>query len=153
MVDCRSGIAGATTPIFDFGTGSANHNVFFADYQNGIEIRNFNVVTTGGTDLLSLSGVGKLVVASSCDGGTINLRGIWEIIDNSGGAVTFNYDDLHAEVEAIDAAIAVVDTNVDGIKTKTDSMTFTKANELDSNLQSVNGVTITGDGSASPFDV
>ena len=104
IVNCRSGIAGATTPVLDFGTGSANHDVFFADYQNGIEIKNFNVVTTGGTDLLSMSGVGKLIVASTCDGGTINLRGIWEIIDNSGGAVTFNYDDLHTEIELIHTA-------------------------------------------------
>ena len=33
------------------------------------------------------------------------------------------------------------------------SLTFTKANELDSNLQSVNNTTITGDGDASPYDV
>lgn len=104
IVNCRSGIAGATTPILDFGTGSANHDVFFADWQNGIEIKNFNVTTTGGTDLLSMSGIGKLIVASTCDGGTINLRGIWEIEDNSGGAVTFNYDDLHTEIELIHTA-------------------------------------------------
>ena len=46
-----------------------------------------------------------------------------------------------------------LDLLLDAIKAKTDPLAFTKANEVDSNIQSINGVTITGDGSASPFDV
>ncbi|HLB40977.1 MAG TPA: hypothetical protein VJJ83_04255, partial [Candidatus Babeliales bacterium] len=45
------------------------------------------------------------------------------------------------------AALATVDTVVDAIKAKTDSLTFTKALEIDANIQSINGVTITGNGS------
>jgi hypothetical protein len=51
--------------------------------------------------------------------------------------------------DAVLAQIALVKTETDkiaSIKTKTDSLTFTKALELDVNLQSVNGTTITGDG-------
>jgi hypothetical protein len=44
------------------------------------------------------------------------------------------------------AAMTTVDTNVDAIKAKTDDLTFTVANELDSNIQSVNDTTVTGDG-------
>jgi hypothetical protein len=44
------------------------------------------------------------------------------------------------------ANLATVDTVVDAIKAKTDSLTFTVANQLDSNVQSINDVTITGDG-------
>ena len=44
------------------------------------------------------------------------------------------------------ASIAVIDSNVDAVKAKTDDLTFTKANELDTNLQSVDGTTITGAG-------
>ena len=44
------------------------------------------------------------------------------------------------------ASIAVIDSNVDAVKVKTDDLTFTKANELDSNIQSVDGTTITGSG-------
>jgi len=51
------------------------------------------------------------------------------------------------------ANLALVDTVVDAIQVKTDQMVFTKANEIDSNVQSINGVTITGDGSVTPFDV
>jgi hypothetical protein len=55
--------------------------------------------------------------------------------------------------DAVLAAVATVDTVVDAIKVKTDQLTFTKANELDSNLQSVNGVTVNGDGAGTPMGV
>jgi hypothetical protein len=45
-----------------------------------------------------------------------------------------------------------LDTEVAAIKAKTDQLIFTKANELDVNIQSINGATITGDGSGTPFD-
>lgn len=53
----------------------------------------------------------------------------------------------------ISADIAAVKSDSGAIKTKTDNLTFTKANEVDSNVKSVNGVTIVGDGSATPFNV
>lgn len=49
------------------------------------------------------------------------------------------------------AVLAAVDTEVAAIKTKTDQLTFTKANELDVNAQSINGTTVNGDGSATPW--
>jgi hypothetical protein len=39
------------------------------------------------------------------------------------------------------------------VKAKTDQLVFTKANEIDANVQSINGVTIVGDGSITPFAV
>jgi hypothetical protein len=39
-------------------------------------------------------------------------------------------------------------TDVDGIKTKTDSLTFTVANQVDSNIQSVNDITVNGVGTS-----
>lgn len=46
----------------------------------------------------------------------------------------------------IAATLAAVDTEVAAIKAKTDSLTFTVAGQVDSNVQSINDVTITGDG-------
>jgi hypothetical protein len=68
-------------------------------------------------------------------------------------------DFLDTEVAAILAAVdtevaailAAVDTEVAAIKAKTDSLTFTKALELDVNLQSINGTTVNGDGGATPW--
>jgi hypothetical protein len=65
-------------------------------------------------------------------------------IDGTGmeaGAVTAVQSGL-----ALAADLATVDTVVDAIKAKTDSLTFTVANVLDGNIQRINDVAITGDG-------
>jgi hypothetical protein len=54
---------------------------------------------------------------------------------------------------ATQASVNTVDTVVDAIKAKTDSLTFTVAGFTDVNLLKVNGVTIIGDGSGTPFNV
>lgn len=46
----------------------------------------------------------------------------------------------------INAPLNTIDTVVDAIKAKTDSLTFTVANQLDSNIQYVNDVEVTGNG-------
>ena len=55
---------------------------------------------------------------------------------------------LDTEVAAI---LAAVDTEVAAIKAKTDSLTFTVAGEIDANVQSINGTTVIGDGSTTPW--
>jgi len=54
---------------------------------------------------------------------------------------------------ALKTLIDTLDTVADAIKVKTDSLTFTQAGHVDSNVQRVNDVLITGDGNATPFDV
>lgn len=51
----------------------------------------------------------------------------------------------------LDGFIQTIDTVVDAIKAKTDQLTFGVTNQLNVNLESVNTVTINGDGSATPF--
>lgn len=53
---------------------------------------------------------------------------------------------LAAADDAVLAAVATVDTVVDAIKAKTDSLTFTVAGQVDANVQYVNDVQVTGDG-------
>jgi hypothetical protein len=48
----------------------------------------------------------------------------------------------------LDTEIGTIDTVVDAIKAKTDSLTFTVAGQVDANVQSVNDTTLTGNGSA-----
>lgn len=45
-----------------------------------------------------------------------------------------------------------LDTEIAAIKAVTDQMVFTKASELDVNVQSINGATVIGDGNATPWD-
>lgn len=61
------------------------------------------------------------------------------------GLASANLDTQVATL-ATAANLATVDTVVDAVKAKTDSLTFTVANVLDANIQRINDVTITGDG-------
>jgi hypothetical protein len=56
------------------------------------------------------------------------------------------FTELDARTDAIDAALAVIDSLIDAIKAKTDQLAFTIANQVDANTQSINDVTITGNG-------
>jgi hypothetical protein len=53
---------------------------------------------------------------------------------------------------AVGSVTGLTASDVAAIKAKTDSLTFTKAAELDVNVQSINGATVTGDGNATPWD-
>ena len=97
IVDSRSIIAGSSTPIIECGVAAVTHNISISNWQNGLEVRNLN---NGGSNLFSISGTGKLVVASTCSG-TMNVRGPIQIIDNSSGAVTFVYDNIHENTHLI----------------------------------------------------
>jgi hypothetical protein len=46
-----------------------------------------------------------------------------------------------------------LDLLIDAIKAKTDPLTFTQTGHVDANVQRINDITITGDGSGSPFSV
>lgn len=56
--------------------------------------------------------------------------------------------DARASQTSVDAIDDYVDSEVSAIKAKTDSLTFTVANVLDANVQRINDVVITGDGSS-----
>lgn len=56
-------------------------------------------------------------------------------------------------VDASNAATTTDTANVTAIKAKTDSLTFTSAGKVDANVKQINDVTITGNGSGTPFTV
>lgn len=51
----------------------------------------------------------------------------------------------------LDGKIDTIDTVVDAIKVQTDKLTFTVANQVDANIQSVNDASLTGDGNVTPW--
>lgn len=56
--------------------------------------------------------------------------------------------DIAARFTTLDTNLATVDTVVDAIKAKTDSLTFTVANKVDSNVKVVNDITVDGAGTS-----
>lgn len=91
-------------------------------------------------------------------GSVIGAVGSVAAINTTSGAidlvlvVTANSDNVNVSGLASSSALATVDTAVNLIKTMTDKMVFTKANELDVNAQSINNETITGNGRDIPFN-
>jgi len=90
MSNCYSQIPGSPTPIIDFGAAVGNTGLSMRSYSGGIEVQNYG---TTGTDTMSLEGNGQLIIAASCTGGTIYVRGNFKVTDNSGAAVSIVYDD------------------------------------------------------------
>lgn len=100
---------------------------------------------------------GWLNVVSATTGGATNLdaaistrlatAGYTAPLDAAGTrtAVGLASANLDTQLSTIDDFL---DTEIAAIKAKTDSLTFTKANELDTNIKSVAGTTVTGNGSA-----
>jgi hypothetical protein len=82
MHQCYSAVAGASMPIIDFNS-AGNLDFSIRDYDGGIEIRNFNQANNNMTIDLN-SGHAKL--DASCTNGTIVIRGVGQITDNSAGA-------------------------------------------------------------------
>jgi hypothetical protein len=56
-----------------------------------------------------------------------------------------------ATAAALSTVASYVDTEVAAIKAKTDSLTFTVAGQVDANIQSVNDVTVNGNGAGTPW--
>lgn len=72
--------ASGTTPIIDFGSAVGATDVAIRKYGGGLEVRNMK---TG--DFLSIDGMGRLVIAASCTGGEVRVRGAWDLSNNGSG--------------------------------------------------------------------
>lgn len=79
ILDCKSGVQGASIPYCD--TGGANTDIGFRGYDGGIEIRNM----TSGNMSVDLNS-GHCKVAATNTGGTIVVRGTGKLTNNTGGS-------------------------------------------------------------------
>lgn len=82
---------------------------------------------------------------------TMNITG--NITGNLSGSVGSVTGAVGSVTGAVGSVTGLTASDVGAIKAKTDSLTFTKALELDTNIQSVNGVTVNGDGAGTPMGV
>jgi hypothetical protein len=95
---CYSDLAGTGTPSVDMASAAEVKTLSIRHYSGGIEFRNFGA--GGGTHTASIEGEGQVVLANSCAGGTIAVRGIFTLTDNAAGAVTLS-DDARIDVGQI----------------------------------------------------
>lgn len=98
-IRCFSGVPGASTPVIDLG-GSGT-DVYIRDYQGGLELQNKT-----GTDPVSIDmSSGNLIVDSTVTAGTIIVRGIAGLTDNSTGTAVVDSSKLLSA--QVDVAIAL----------------------------------------------
>lgn len=72
-------------------------------------------------------------------------------VTSGGGGVHINWQNVVYTIETGSGMTAAQEAKIDAIQSKTKQLTFTKENELDSNIQSVNDVTLVGDGTTTPM--
>lgn len=97
---CHSEIAGGATPIVSIGS---NTNVYFRAYSGGIQLNN---IVAGNTISVDLD-PGHLILDSSCTGGTVLVRGVGRLTDNSNGTTIIDLGLLDArEVHLTNQLIA-----------------------------------------------
>lgn len=84
IINCYSGIIGATTPIIDFG-GSGS-GLAIRNYNGGIQLTN-----KSGAELVSIDmSSGQVKIESTVTNGTILLRGVALLTYNNGSATVVN---------------------------------------------------------------
>lgn len=114
----------------------------------------------------ALDGTGGVTITAGVTGNiTGNLSGsvgsvtgaVGSVTGNVGGNVAGSVGSVTGAVGSVTGAVGSVTgltaSDVAAIKAKTDSLTFTQANHVDANIQRINDVAITGDGSGTPFNV
>lgn len=119
--NCRSGVAGTSTPVFDFGGALNSSDVNFRAYSGGIEIENMGAGT--GSYNMSLEGWGQLIINANCSAtSTIAIRGHFDVTDNASGAVTLSEASRYDSVSYYGAKVEFV--NDEGASTDRYTVTF-----------------------------
>jgi hypothetical protein len=128
-------VALATTTNITAGTITTATNVTTV---NGLAA---GVITAASiaADAITDAKVASDVTIASVTGAVGSVTGaVGSVTGNVGGNV----------VGSVGSVTGLTASDVGAIKTKTDSLTFTVANQVDANIQSVNDVTVTGTGAA-----
>lgn len=86
FINCVSGFAGDAR--FTLDCNGTTSNIQFRNWTGGIGITNF----TGGNSMSIDVSQGKVVIDSTCTAGTILVRGVAEVVDNSGVGCTVILD-------------------------------------------------------------
>lgn len=143
-------------PVFTISTGSVLTSLQEGQLEQASEAQavNTKVGTPVATVSTDIAGVQTDTTAILVDTGTTIPASIAALndfdpaTDTVANVTTVNTTTINSDMRGTDGANTVVpdNTSITAIKAKTDSLTFTKAGEVDANIQSVNDTTVQGDG-------
>lgn len=106
FMNCVSGFPGDVRGVLD--CNGTTTNIQFRNYSGGIEITNF----TSGNFMSIDCSQAKVILDSTCTAGQIVIRGVAEVIDNSGAGCTVVLD---GTVTALAAAGSITEADKDDI--------------------------------------
>ena len=95
FISCHSDVPGITRPTID--CNGADADVSIRDYTGGLTVENFSAA---GRSMSIDMNSGTVEIAASCTAGTINVRGMVLLIDNSGVGCTVVSDGTVTELSA-----------------------------------------------------
>lgn len=95
--DCYSQVPGTSTPILDMGPGN-KADASLRQYSGGITVRNFDQV---GDNMTIELVAGKVIIESTCTDGTLAVRGVGTLTDNSAGTVVNTDGFMSGEAQRI----------------------------------------------------
>lgn len=101
---CMDDSGSGATPIIDFGSAVGATDVNLRKYAGGMEVHNMKA-----GDYLAADGMGRLIIAASCTGGEVRVRGTWDI-ENSGSGQTFTSTANSTPDSILDRADGVEDS-------------------------------------------
>jgi hypothetical protein len=104
----------AADPTVDFGAAVGSVTVFMQDYSGELNIDNLGA---SGSDVLNLSGSGHLILSSSCTGGTVNIRGNWNLTNNGSG-ITINQEARYSLSRILSDSTAFAGADIADIKSR-----------------------------------
>lgn len=150
-------LSGGTADLIGFGTGTAEVRIV-GNIDGDISGKVLGTTAGGGT----ISGIGAWALGSA--GATISTLTPAQVNTECDTALA-DYDaPTNAEMVArtlaaagyataasqttIEGKVDTVDTVVDAVKVKTDQLTFTVANQVDANAESINAVAVVGAGTS-----
>jgi len=106
LLRCASAIAGSSTPTIDMAGAGANLAV--RDYNGGIKLYNH----TAGSDAVSIDmASGQVIVDSTVSSGTIIIRGIADVTDNSTGTAVVQDDTVNRAIA--DGSVLTTDVSTE----------------------------------------
>ena len=102
LINCWSGTAGiADNQLVTIDMGGAGNSLALRNYAGGILLRNY---TGGGAVTLDFSS-GRIIIDASCTGGSIGVRGVCDVTDNSTVNCTVLDQTLNSGLDVINEGV------------------------------------------------
>ena len=102
IINCWSGTAGiADNQLVTINMGGSGNSLALRNYSGGLKITNY---TGGGAITLDFAS-GRVVIDATCTAGSIGIRGIAEVTDNSSAGCTVQDETVNSSLEIINNGV------------------------------------------------